>query len=73
MPKYNGYRSWNEWNVALWINNDEALYAQAHHLARIHGIGKAAYMLLWELEGQQTPDGANYNISGIRAALRGIL
>ena len=23
---YNGYRSWNGWNVALWIGNDEPLY-----------------------------------------------
>jgi len=29
MSKYQGHRSWNAWNVALWIGNDEGLY----HLA----------------------------------------
>jgi hypothetical protein len=23
---YNGHRSWNAWNVALWVANDEAPY-----------------------------------------------
>jgi hypothetical protein len=26
---YNGFRSWNGWNVALWISNDEPMYTTA--------------------------------------------
>lgn len=26
MKEYNGHRSWNAWNVSLWINNDKSLY-----------------------------------------------
>ena len=23
---YNGWKNYNQWNVVLWINNDESLY-----------------------------------------------
>jgi hypothetical protein len=26
MKSYNGHRSYNAWNIALWIGNDEGLY-----------------------------------------------
>ena len=29
MAGYNGHRSWNAWNVSLWINNDESAYCTA--------------------------------------------
>lgn len=73
MAEYNGHRSWNAWNVSLWINNDEGLYRRAYDLAQEHGVGKAARILTQELEGQKTPDGATYNATCIREALRGIL
>lgn len=73
MAQYNGHRSWNAWNVSLWINNDEALYRRAVELATQHGIGKAARILARELDGERTPDGGRYNPTCVREALREII
>lgn len=73
MATYNGHRSWNAWNVSLWINNDEALYRWAYDLAKRHGVKKAVRIMTNELEGQRTPDGAKYNATCIREAIADIL
>lgn len=73
MATYNGHRSWNAWNVSLWINNDEGLYCWACDLAKQHGTAKAARIMSRELSGQRTPDGAKYNPTCIREAIQGIL
>jgi len=70
---FNGHSSWNAWNVALWINNDEGLYFRARRLAKFYGIGTGAEKLADELEGEKTPDGAPYTKTTVREALRGIL
>lgn len=72
MSTYNGHRSWNAWNVSLWINNDEALYRRALELIRQNGKPRAAFWMAKELAGQTTPDGARYNVTCIRAAMRGM-
>ena len=69
MAKYNGHRSWNAWNVSLWIYNDENMYFLALDLVRRHGKRRAAFKLAAALEGQRTPDGAKYNLTCIREAL----
>lgn len=73
MPKYNGHRSWNAWNVSLWINNDENLYREAVRLAERHGIEKGARHMAANLDGERTPDGARYNLTCVREAMRGII
>ena len=70
---YNGHRSWNAWNISLWINNDYGLYSWARDLAQQYGTTKAARIMARELDGQRTPDGGRYNLTCIREAIAHIL
>ena len=70
MKPYNGHRSWNAWNVSLWLSNDESLYRMAMELVRRYGRARAAARLLEELP-PKTPDGAPYSLTTLRLALRG--
>lgn len=72
MTTYNGHRSWNAWNVSLWINNDESAYREALDLVQRHGIAKAATILAGRYDGEKTPDGAKYNRTCIYEAIRDI-
>ena len=73
MKGYNGHRSWNAWNVALWINNDEGLYRSAYDLAKRYGVRKAARHMAANLAGERTPDGGQYNFRAIYEAIADIL
>lgn len=77
MPKYNGHKNWNHWNVSLWINNDEGLYRIAKGYCRSSWRTKAdaAYAMMEyfkEAGITHTPDGAPYSVSSIRAAMAGM-
>jgi hypothetical protein len=71
MKTYNGYRSWNAWNVALWVHDD----LDTHELAtlcrrRYKRVSAAAGMMLRALGPKaRTPDGASYNKMNITIAL----
>ncbi|MDE2000040.1 MAG: hypothetical protein KGI52_14070 [Burkholderiales bacterium] len=74
MKKYNGHRSWNAWNVALWLFNDEGLYGivQRNQAERPHDPRAAAQGVLRELHAdgiRRTPDGAVFNLLCIRLAI----
>ena len=68
---YNGHKNWAHWNVSLWLNNDETLYRRMRTLCQVYDRAKAADKLQAQLP-EQTPDGAVYSISAIRAAMRGL-
>lgn len=77
MPKYNGHRSWNAWNIALWISNEEPIYRFAVDcLNRPMLSGKAPSLFLAttrfmrEYGGTKTPDGAVFNRLCVYEALR---
>ena len=76
MPQYNGYASWNAWNVALWIRNDEALYRLALLCLRQHhraGGRHAAALTFLQLAGTDaTPDGVRWSPSTVYAAMEGL-
>ena len=73
MAKFNGHRNWNHWNVSLWLNNDEGLYRlMMHCISNETTKDKAARTMLAILKEDglfETPDGAPYSISSIRAAM----
>lgn len=73
---YNGHKSYNYWNVALWIGNDEGLYRMAlGHIRRARNRDEAARNIVADLEQRgitETPDGARYSISAVRAGIAGL-
>ena len=76
MATYNGYKNWNQWNVSLWINNEEWQYRTAQYCIRMASNRKHAVMFFQrELEKRgitHTPDGARYSKSAIRSAMVGM-
>lgn len=86
MEQYNGHRSWNAWNVSLWISNDEPLYRvalkcieEARRVCAKHGwspkrlarIASCRFMLI--MGNSKTPDGAVYNHLSVKLCLQGLL
>ena len=72
MPTYNGHRTWNHWNVALWLSNDEGLCLTARTALRRHRSARAAAVALLDELPSHTPDGARYTVTSLTAALRGL-
>lgn len=73
MAKFNGHKNWNHWNVSLWILNDGALCAYAEKcLHATDSVSAAAAMFMDKYAGSETPDGAPYSKSAVRAALVGM-
>lgn len=76
--KYNGHRSWNAWNVSLWIANDEGLYRLALECLRktnrsIRGNEQAARDFIAQVGSDKTPDGAPWGFQNVRSALLSLL
>lgn len=75
MKEYQGHRSWNAWNISLYISNEEALYREAVDcLRRTKTPGAATRLFLNRtgLRGTRTPDGAVYNPLSVKLALIGL-
>jgi len=74
MKQYNGHRSWNAWNVALWIGNDESIYRFAMDCIKVNGgdIRKATRRFMRDYQHGMTPDGAKYNTLSVKLALQGL-
>jgi|GEM_PF-2866233 len=68
--EYNGHKNWNAWRISMAFSCDHALSSLTSDLVRRFGIGRAAEILSSELAGQSTFDGAVFNKTAIRLALR---
>lgn len=82
MKEYNGHRSWNAWNVSLWICYDEGLYnmavdaineARKNCKNKRRAISYATTLLLDYLGEDKTPDGASYNRSSVKHCIEGLM
>ena len=67
MKTYNGHRSWNAWNVSIWINNDERIYNHAMELLKTKSLKWAIIEFCKMYE--KTPDGAKYTHLAVKLAL----
>ena len=69
---YQGWKDWDTWNVALWLYNTEALYADVQTAIRKSPSlsGAVAYMMD-ELgyAGAKTLDGAEFTLGRIGDAI----
>ena len=69
---YNGHKNWNQWNVALWIGNDEPLYREAVRLYRKFPTVDRAARFFVANHPERTPDGARYSVAAVREAMIGL-
>jgi hypothetical protein len=73
--RYNGWRNYQTWNIALWIGNDEPLYNTA--VAYVRQAKRPSYSRFVEyagLCGERTPDRISYTGARLdRAALSEML
>ena len=68
MKKYQGHRSYNAWNVSLWLNNDEDYYNDWCWMAEELSFEKALNLLMNMLP-KKTPDGAVFNRLSVKLAI----
>lgn len=74
MTEYNGHESWDHWNVALWLFNDEGLYniirEQIKYCRTVSSCAQdVLYMLTKDLGLTKTPDGAMFTYDTVYAAI----
>ena len=57
----NGWKNYETWNVALYIQNEEPLYHMARGFSE-HGYKSLSHLLV-EAYGEKTPDGVRWQDS----------
>jgi hypothetical protein len=66
---YNGWKNYETWNVALWIQNDEVLYNLAREIGMAdRNYASLASLLVNDFEIEETPDGVAWNDSRLALA-----
>lgn len=62
---HNGWKNWETWNVALWIDNEEALYKLARSLRFKMEPYRTFSLLMLEAGSKGTPDGVAWDDAGL--------
>ena len=70
--EYNGWPSWNAWNVALWVNNDYHFHENFLYCHENMTRKDAIDTLVEWFGGKKTPDGGVFNRRTITLALEGM-
>ena len=69
---YQGHESYEHWNVALWLYNDEGLYNMVQEVVAVtssqHDAANVLHSELTELL-PNTPDGVEFTLERIEAAI----
>tara|TARA_R110000737_G_scaffold13122_3_gene29083 strand:- start:2659 stop:2886 length:228 start_codon:yes stop_codon:yes gene_type:complete len=68
MKEYNGHRSWNAWNVSLWLNSDVDWYEEWCWMPEEYSLERAVSLLLSRLPAK-TQDGAVFNRLAVKLAI----
>ena len=68
MKAYNGHRSWNAWNISLWLHNDPDWYNEWNWMPEEYSLERAVVLLLSRLP-EKTEDGAVFNRLTIKLAI----
>lgn len=69
MKEYNGHRSWNAWNVSLWLYSDPDWYAEWYWMPDSGLSLKRAICRLLVALPDKTPDGGVFNPLAIKLAI----
>ena len=75
MKEYQGHRSWNAWNVSLYIANEYWLYRAGVVALKSTKTPEQAtrkFLRNTGILGRKTPDGAVYNRLCVKLALIGL-
>ena len=70
---YQGWPSWNQWNVALYVANDYGLYTLAKRCYRETGSIEAAAEQMLRKVPARTPDGAPFTITALKGAIAAVV
>jgi len=67
MSEHNGWKNFETWNVALWLQNDEYYYSQLKEFCSRPLPAKSQYLsfVRKHLQFDRTPDGVSFKNSAI--------